>query len=217
MIFNKATAMPSPDAALPGRDELMVLNSTQHFVNHHSIIPPWPEAYQQALFGLGCFWGAERLFWQSKGVWVTAVGYSGGYTPNASYAEICSGDTGHNEVVRVIYDPALINYAQLLQTFWQGHDPTQYMRQGNDVGTQYRSGIYTYNDSQQQQAEKSKASYQAELSAAGRGDIQTEISAATVFYYAESAHQQYLAKTPGGYCGLGGTGIGAPLLVSEST
>jgi len=162
---------------------------------------------------MGCFWGAERLFWEQAGIWATAVGYSAGYTPNPSYAELCSGQTGHNEVVRVVFDPELVSYGRLLQLFWQGHDPTQYMRQGHDVGTQYRSGIYTYSDAQQQQAEQSRALYQAELDVAGRGQIETEIITATDFYYAELAHQQYLAKNPGGYCGLGGTGVNAPLLM----
>jgi len=212
-MFGKPNRKPTEDNALPGCDEAMPLESSKHFVNAHSIIPPWPEGYHQALFGMGCFWGAERLFWEQAGIWATAVGYSAGYTPNPSYAELCSGQTGHNEVVRVVFDPELVSYGRLLQLFWQGHDPTQYMRQGHDVGTQYRSGIYTYSDAQQQQAEQSRALYQAELDVAGRGQIETEIITATDFYYAELAHQQYLAKNPGGYCGLGGTGVNAPLLM----
>ena len=213
-MFGKSKSKPLAENTLPGRNDTMRLESTDHFVNAHSVVPPWPEGYQQALFGMGCFWGAERLFWEQTGVWVTAVGYSGGDTPNVTYAELCSGQTGHNEVVRVVFDPDAISYAQLLQVFWQGHDPTQYMRQGNDVGSQYRSGIYTYSDAQQLQAEQSKKHYQAELDTAGREEIKTEIVAATEFYYAEQAHQQYLAKNPGGYCGLGGTGVKAPLLNS---
>lgn len=210
MMFGKPARLPTPDDALPGREAPMSLASTEHYVHQHSIIPPWPDNCRQALFGMGCFWGAERLFWQLPGVWVTAVGYAGGHTPNATYAEVCTGLTGHNEVVRVIYRPDQVEYTDLLRTFWQGHDPCQHMRQGNDVGTQYRSGIYTYDSAQQQAAERSRALYQAELSAAGRIEIQTEIIPAPKFYYAELDHQQYLAKNPGGYCGLGGTGIECP-------
>ena len=209
-VKKKSLKLPDPDQALPGRSEKMPLSSTTHFVNGHSIVPPWPVQCELALFGMGCFWGAERLFWQQQGVWATAVGYSGGYTDNADYAEVCSGQTGHNEVVRVVFDPAQVSYESLLRVFWTGHDPTQYMRQGNDVGTQYRSGIYTYSPEQQEAAEISRERYQAELIAAGYGDIVTEILEASDFYYAESAHQQYLAKNPGGYCGLGGTGVALP-------
>lgn len=212
MIFEKSISMPKPESALKGREEPLSLDSSQHYLNKRSMLPPWPEDCSQALFGMGCFWGAERLFWQVPGVWVTAVGYAGGYTPNATYAEVCSGKTGHNEVVRVVYQPQTVSYAELLRVFWQGHDPTQFMRQGNDVGTQYRSGIYTYDDAQQLAARQSQAVYQAELARAGRGEIKTEILAATDFYYAESSHQQYLAKNPAGYCGLGGTGVSCPQL-----
>ncbi len=214
MMFGKSNQLPTIDQALPGREDAMVLSSTQHFVNHNRIVAPWPEAYMQAMFGMGCFWGAEKLFWQLEGVWITAVGYAGGLTPNATYHEVCSGQTGHNEVVLVVFDPTKISYAQLLQTFWQGHNPTQSMRQGNDVGTQYRSGIYTYDEAQKDQAERSKKEYEAALIKAGVGSIQTEILAAPEFYYAEQAHQQYLAKNPAGYCGLGGTGVSCPMPAS---
>jgi peptide-methionine (S)-S-oxide reductase len=170
---------------------------------------------QQALFGLGCFWGAERCFWQTQGVYTTAVGYAGGYTPNPTYEEVCSGMTGHNEVVLVVFDPAVLSYEQLLQIFWQSHDPTQGMRQGNDAGTQYRSGIYTYGEAQQQTALASRGMYQKELAKAGYGSITTEILEAPEFYYAEDYHQQYLAKNPGGYCGLGGTGVSCPVPVER--
>ncbi|HEY5790037.1 MAG TPA: peptide-methionine (S)-S-oxide reductase MsrA, partial [Gammaproteobacteria bacterium] len=181
-----------------------------HQVNGHRLQPPFPDGLQLALFGLGCFWGAERAFWQLPGVYSTAVGYAGGFTPNPTYEEVCSGRTGHNEVVRVVFDPAALGYDALLQKFWQAHDPTQGMRQGNDVGTQYRSGIYCSDAAQQAAAEASRAAYQQALSAAGRGRITTEIVPAPPFYYAEEYHQQYLAKNPGGYCGLGGTGVGFP-------
>lgn len=210
MIFGKTTHLPDPAHALPGRNEPMKLSTDLHHVNQRSMVPPWPQNAELAMFGMGCFWGAERMFWQLPGVWVTAVGYAGGYTPNATYEEVCTGKTGHNEVVRVVYEPARISYSQLLRTFWQGHDPTQHMRQGNDVGTQYRSGIYTSDETQQQLAEQSRALYQAALKKRGYGQIQTEIIAAPAFYYAESAHQQYLAKNPAGYCGLGGTGVNCP-------
>ncbi len=207
MFSKKAAQMPTPEQALPGRGQEMPLESSQHYVNQHEMRAPWPQGYQQAMFGMGCFWGAERLFWQLPGVWVTAVGYSAGYTENASYQDVCSGLSGHNEVVLVVFDPTEIEYSKLLEAFWQGHDPTQFMRQGNDVGTQYRSGIYCDDDAQMQQALTSRDQYQAQLSSAAYGKIETEILPASVFYYAESAHQQYLAKNPGGYCGLGGTGV----------
>jgi len=207
MFSKKSAEIPAADQAIKGRADAMPLGSTRHYVNQHEIIHPWPEGYEEAMFGLGCFWGAERLFWKIPGVWVTAVGYSAGYTENASYQEVCSGLTGHNEVVLVVFDPSKVSYAHLLENFWQGHDPTQAMRQGNDVGTQYRSGVYTYSDAQQQQAIESRDLYQAQLKAAGYGQITTEIKAVSAFYYAETAHQQYLAKNPGGYCGLGGTGV----------
>jgi peptide-methionine (S)-S-oxide reductase len=201
------TAMPSPEQALPGRaNALPVANA--HFVNGAALKGPFPAHLRQAMFGMGCFWGAERRFWELDGVYTTAVGYAGGFTPNATYEEVCSGRTGHNEVVLVVYDPEQINYQQLLKVFWESHNPTQGMRQGNDVGTQYRSGIYAYDDEQLRQAEASAAAYQQDLNAAGYGAITTEIVRAPQFYYAEDYHQQYLAKNPGGYCGLGGTGVG---------
>jgi len=181
--------------------------SPRHFVSGHRIVPPFPDGMELALFGLGCFWGAERKFWQTDGVYSTAVGYAGGLTPNPTYEEVCTGRTGHNEVVRVVFDPREIEYGELLRVFWESHDPTQGMRQGNDVGTQYRSGIYTYGAEQQRLAEKSRAAYQEALTKAGRGTISTEILAAPEFYYAEEYHQQYLAKNPGGYCGIGGCGV----------
>ena len=206
----KSRDLPSRDQALPGRQQEMAPTTPTHYVNGRSLVEPWPEHSALAMFGMGCFWGAERKFWQAEGVWVTAVGYSGGRRANANYAEVCSGLTGHNEVVRVVYDPSGISYESLLRIFWEGHDPTQYMRQGNDVGTQYRSGIYTYSEQQQESAEHSRERYQVRLAADGYGDITTEIISAPEFYYAESAHQQYLAKNPSGYCGLGGTGVVCP-------
>ena len=206
MFMNKATQMPDRDKALPGRDTPMPV-ADAHFVNGHPLVPPFADGLQQAVFGMGCFWGAERCFWELDGVFTTAVGYASGYTPNPTYREVCSGMTGHNEVVLVVYDPARISYQQLLVCFWEGHDPTQGMRQGNDAGTQYRSGIYTFNEQQQQAAETSKHHFQTSLSSAGRSSITTEILSAPVFYYAEDYHQQYLAKNPNGYCGLGGCGV----------
>jgi peptide-methionine (S)-S-oxide reductase len=208
-IFQKKTAMPNPADALPGRIEAMPVPE-RHFVNGNPLKPPFPEHMRMAMFGLGCFWGAERVFWETKGVYTTAVGYAGGYTPNPTYREVCTGRTGHSEVVRVIFDPNVVPYARLLQVFWQAHDPTQGMRQGNDVGTQYRSGIYTYDEEQKAAAEASRDRYQGVLSRAGHGRITTEILAAPEFYYAEDYHQQYLAKNPGGYCGLGGLGVPCP-------
>lgn len=206
-IFLQAKlSLPSKAEALPGRDQKMRVPE-QHYVNGHVLQPPFPEHLQQALFGLGCFWGAEKIFWQLDGVYTTAVGYAGGFTPNPTYQEVCSGMTGHNEVVLVVFDPAVISYQALLKIFWQAHNPTQGMQQGNDRGTQYRSGIYTYSDEQQHQAEVSRGYYQQALSAAGHQQITTEIISATEFYYAEDYHQQYLAKNPAGYCGLGGTGV----------
>lgn len=198
--------LPTPASALPGRDTPMSIHN-QHFVSGHPITPPFPEILQLALFGLGCFWGAERKFWQQSGVFSTAVGYAGGYTPNPTYDELCTGMTGHAEVVRVVFDPQIISYQQLLELFWQSHNPTQGMRQGNDVGTQYRSAIYTYSQEQQLAAIASRLHYQAKLTAAGLGNITTEISPAPFFYYAEDYHQQYLAKNPRGYCGLAGLDI----------
>lgn len=202
----KKPDIPSAEDALPGRDTPMPVPET-HYVNGRPLKPPFPENMEQAVFGLGCFWGVERLFWEQAGVYTTAVGYAGGYTANPTYQEVCSGQTGHNEVVLVVFDPAEIPYARLLTLFWEGHDPTQGMRQGNDVGAQYRSGIYTYGDAQQRAATASRDDYQKAISAAGYGAISTEILAAPEFYYAEDYHQQYLAKNPGGYCGHGGTGI----------
>ena len=198
--------MPSAEDALPGRgNPLTVVN--RHFVNGNPIQPPFPENMKMAMFGLGCFWGAERKFWETNGIFSTAVGYAGGFTPNPTYQEVCTGRTGHNEVVRVIYDPEKTSYENLLKIFWEAHNPTQGMRQGNDTGTQYRSGIYTYTAEQQSAAEKSLEIYQQALRQSGLGSITTEIIPAPEFYYAEDYHQQYLAKNPGGYCGLGGTGI----------
>ena len=198
--------LPSPQSALPGRDTPMAVPDA-HFVNGRPLKPPFPDNMQRALFGLGCFWGAERLFWEQEGVYTTAVGYAGGYTPNPTYREVCSGQTGHNEVVLVIFDPGVVDYGSLLELFWEGHDPTQGMRQGNDVGTQYRSAIYTYDDAQLEAAQASRDAYQRSLSRAGYQTITTEILPAPEFYYAEDYHQQYLAKNPGGYCGHGGTGV----------
>lgn len=206
----KKTEMPSPKDALPGRPTPIPVPS-QHYVNGNPLQPPFPAGMETAMFGLGCFWGAERKFWQQNGVYTTAVGYAAGYTPNPTYQEVCSSLTGHNEVVWVVFDPSVVSYAQLLKVFWESHNPTQGMRQGNDVGTQYRSGIYTYSPEQKQAAEASKQAYQQALSAAGYGAITTEILDAPEFYYAEAYHQQYLAKNPGGYCGLGGTNVACPV------
>lgn len=204
-IFKKAE-MPTPEMALAGRSTSMPI-SNQHYVNGHPLKPPFPNNLQQAVFGMGCFWGVERKFWQQQGVYTTAVGYAGGYTPNPTYEEVCSGLTGHNEVVRVVFDPTVMEYSTLLKIFWESHDPTQGMRQGNDVGTQYRSGIYVYSPEQRAEAEASLEAYQAALSKAGFDKITTEIVDAPEFYYAEEYHQQYLAKNPNGYCGLRGTGV----------
>ncbi len=201
--------VPSAQEALPGRAAEMPV-ADRHVVTGHPMKPPWPEGHQQAVFGLGCFWGAERKFWQVEGVWTTAVGYAAGHTPNPTYEEVCGGRTGHNEVVLVVYDPAVATFEHLLQVFWESHDPTQGMRQGNDVGTQYRSGIYVASEAQREVAELSRGAYQVALSAAGHGDISTEIGDAAPFYYAEDYHQQYLHKNPAGYCGLGGTGVSCP-------
>jgi peptide-methionine (S)-S-oxide reductase len=208
--FMKKPKMPASHEALPGRTEKMPVPE-KHFVNGRALTPPFPAGMEQAQFGLGCFWGAEKYFWQMPGVYVTAVGYSGGHTPNPTYKEVCSGMTGHNEVVLVVYDPQQVSYEKLLKLFWEAHDPTQGMRQGNDVGTQYRSGIYVYNETQKQAAQASLARYQEELKQAGFPPITTEILDAPEFYYAEDYHQQYLAKNPRGYCGHGGTGVTCPL------
>jgi peptide-methionine (S)-S-oxide reductase len=211
-MFAKTT-LPNADTALPGREQAMPV-PIAHFVNGRPLEGPFPEHLNQAVFGMGCFWGVERKFWQLEGVYTTAVGYAGGLTPNPSYQEVCTGRTGHNEVVLVVFDPAVLSYQQLLKAFWEGHDPTQGMRQGNDRGTQYRSGIYTADAAQQAQAEASRAVFQRALDEAGHGRITTEILPAPDFYYAEEYHQQYLAKNPAGYCGLGGTGVSCPIGLS---
>jgi peptide-methionine (S)-S-oxide reductase len=208
-MLNKKFAMPDPGEALAGRAEAIDTAAT-HFVNGRPLKGPYPEGLQKAMFGLGCFWGAERIFWKMPGVYLTAVGYAAGETPNPTYQEVCSGRTGHAEVVLVVFDPKVVSYAQLLRRFWESHDPTQGMRQGNDVGTQYRSGIYVFDDAQRRQAEASLAMYQDALGKA-RGTITTEILPASEFYFAEDYHQQYLAKNPAGYCGLGGTGVSCPI------
>jgi peptide-methionine (S)-S-oxide reductase len=208
-LFRKSTAMPSASDALPGR-ATAIPTAERHFVNGHALKGPYPDGMAQAVFGLGCFWGAERLFWKLDGVWVTAVGYAGGFTPNPTYEEACSGRTGHTEVVLVVYNPAHVSYERLLKTFWESHDPTQGMRQGNDVGTQYRSAIYVQDEAQRAAAVASKEAYGKALAARGFGPITTEIADAGPFYFAEDYHQQYLAKNPAGYCGLGGTGVACP-------
>jgi peptide-methionine (S)-S-oxide reductase len=204
--FGKKPGIPTPENALPGRSQEMPVPEA-HFVNGHPLKGTFPEGYEQLIVGMGCFWGVERKFWQQPGVYTTAAGYAAGYTPNPSYREVCSGATGHNEVVLVVYDPQVVTTETLLKLFWEGHNPTQGMRQGNDAGTQYRSGIYTTTDAQKKLAEASRDAYQAELTKSGYGQITTEILDAPPFYYAEDYHQQYLAKNPGGYCGLGGTGV----------
>ena len=210
-LFKDKTRMIDAERALPGRDERPFGLPERHFVLGTPLEPPFPEGIETAVFGLGCFWGAERVFWQLPGVFTTAAGYAGGYTPNPTYEEVCSGSTGHNEVVLVAFDPQQITYEALLKAFWEAHDPTQGMRQGNDVGTQYRSGVYVTGDAQRETAERSRETYAAPLREAGYGDITTEIVDAGPFYYAEDYHQQYLAKVPNGYCGLGGTGVSCPI------
>ncbi|MSQ85757.1 MAG: peptide-methionine (S)-S-oxide reductase MsrA [Alphaproteobacteria bacterium] len=210
MFFTRSKpAMPSKAEALPGRSTKMPVPET-HFVNGNRIVPPFPEGLEMAMCGLGCFWGAEKLFWQIPGVYSSHVGYAAGHTPNATYKEVCSGMTGHNEVVRVVFDPKKVSFDTLLKKFWEGHNPTQGMRQGNDVGTQYRSGVYVYSDTQSKLAEAYKAAYEQALGKSGFGAVTTEIINAPEFYYAEDYHQQYLAKNPDGYCGLGGTGVSCP-------
>jgi peptide-methionine (S)-S-oxide reductase len=206
----RKTTMPTRSEALPGRETAISVPDA-HFVNGNPLRGRFPEHMQQAVFALGCFWGAERRFWETDGVFTTAVGYAGGITPNPTYEEVCSGDTGHTEAVLVVFDPVFVSYEHLLKVFWESHDPTQGMRQGNDVGTQYRSAIYTLDDAQQGIARQSLAAYQAELTAAGHGQITTEVLPLDTFYYAEDYHQQYLAKNPGGYCGIGGTGVSCPV------
>ncbi|TXD36169.1 peptide-methionine (S)-S-oxide reductase MsrA [Lujinxingia vulgaris] len=211
MFFTSRKAqMPHPDDALPGREEPPFEIPETHFVLGTPLKPPFPESMEVAIFGMGCFWGVERKFWQLEGVYSTQAGYAAGYTPNPTYREVCSGQTGHNEVVRVVFDPERISYDDLLRVFWEGHDPTQGMRQGNDVGTQYRSGIYVTSSAQRDAAQASLQAYARELAAAGYGEPTTEILDAPEFYYAEEYHQQYLAKNPGGYCGVGGTGVSCP-------
>ena len=213
LLNRKKSEMISPATALPGRPEPLATAKT-HYVLNRPLQAPVPAGMAEAMFGMGCFWGVERIFWKLPGVWLTMVGYAGGFTPNATYQEVCSGQTGHSEVVRVIYDPAVVSYEQLLRAFWEGHDPTQGMRQGNDMGTQYRSGLYTASPEQQAAAEASRGIYQTQLKAAGHGNITTEIETAPTFYFAEDYHQQYLAKNPGGYCGIGGTGVSCPIGVA---
>ena len=211
LFMRKSTALPDAADALPGRAQ-PIPTASIHFVNGAKLQPPYPDGLEQAVFGLGCFWGAERKFWElGDGIYSTAVGYAGGHTPNPTYEETCSGRTGHTEVVLVVFDPKKISYEKLLKTFWENHNPTQGMRQGNDVGTQYRSAIYTYSEAQKKAAEESKKLYQKALNAKGLGAITTEIAAAGPFYFAEDYHQQYLAKNPAGYCGLGGTGVSCPI------
>lgn len=205
--FRKRLDLPTASEALPGR-EMPLETAPTHFINGHPLKPPYPEGFEKAMFGLGCFWGAERKFWQlGDGIWITAAGYSAGVTPNPTYEEVCTGLTGHNEVVLVVFDPGKISYEALLKTFWESHDPTQGMRQGNDIGTQYRSGIYVFDESQRQAAEASRGAYETALAGKGYGPVTTEILEAGPFYFAEDYHQQYLAKNPNGYCGLGGTGV----------
>ena len=216
LFMRKTTALPSAAEALPGR-ATPIPTATTHFVNGRKLQPPYPAGLEQAVFGLGCFWGAERKFWElGDGIFATAVGYAGGHTLNPTYEEVCSGRTGHTEVVLVVFDPKKIPYEQLLKTFWENHNPTQGMRQGNDVGTQYRSAIYTFGDAQRQAADASKATYQKALAAKGLSAITTEIAPSDKFYFAEDYHQQYLAKNPGGYCGLGGTGVSCPIGVGAT-
>jgi peptide-methionine (S)-S-oxide reductase len=213
--FRKKAQLPAPADVLPGRSQALKVAQT-HFVNGNRIVGPFPAGLRTAMFGLGCFWGAERKFWQLPGVYSTAAGYAAGQTPNPTYEEVCSGYTAHNEVVLVVYDPATVSFDTLLKTFWESHDPTQGMRQGNDVGTQYRSGIYTFDADQRAAAEASRGSYGKELKRAGHGEITTEIIDAPTFYYAEDYHQQYLAKNPDGYCGIGGTGVSCPIGLTKT-
>jgi peptide-methionine (S)-S-oxide reductase len=210
-LFDKAkTKLVDPADALPGRDQPIAVPA-RHAVLGNPLTPPWPEGFQQIVVGMGCFWGAERVFWQADGVWTTAVGYAGGFTPNPSYEEVCSARTGHTEAVLAVFDPSVTSYDEMLRLFWEGHDPTQGMRQGNDVGTQYRSAIYVGSDAEREAAERSRRVFAERLGSAGYGDITTEIAPLSEFYYAEDYHQQYLAKNPNGYCGLGGTGVTCPI------
>ncbi len=216
MDFGHRIRMTTAERALPGREEEMSV-AERHYVLNAPLRPPFPQGLESALFGMGCFWGVEKKFWQATGVFTTAVGYAAGYTPNATYREVCTGMTGHAEVVLVLFDPAQTSYDQMLQLFWENHDPSQGMRQGNDAGTQYRSGIYCFSEGQMEAVLASRDAYQVELQQAGHGTITTEILAAPDFYYAEDYHQQYLAKNPGGYCGLGGTGVSCPVGVSSTS
>lgn len=215
MVPRHKTEIPAPGDALPGRDTAIQIGDT-HFINGNKLLPPFPEGMELAMFGLGCFWGAERKFWEVPGVYSTSVGYAAGHTPNPTYEEVCSGRTGHNEVVRVVFDPAKVGYDALLKVFWESHDPTQRMRQGNDVGTQYRSGVYVTSEAQRKAAESSRDAFEKLLMKKGYGKIETEILDAPAFYYAEDYHQQYLAKNPSGYCGLGGTGVSCPIGVTAA-
>jgi peptide-methionine (S)-S-oxide reductase len=215
LFFREKTKMIDAESALPGRDQAIVVPG-RHEVLGNPLGPPFPDGFEQAVFGMGCFWGAERLFWQAPGVWTTAVGYAGGYTPNPTYEEVCSGSTGHAEVLLAVFDPAQTSYDQMLKIFWEGHDPTQGMRQGNDVGTQYRSGIWVADERQRELAEASRTMFGARLRDGGHGEITTEIADAGPFYYAEDYHQQYLAKNPNGYCGLGSTGVSCPVGLATS-
>jgi peptide-methionine (S)-S-oxide reductase len=216
VLFTRSkTTLPAPDQALPGRAERMPVPGS-HYVLGKPLVPPYPDGLEVAVFGLGCFWGAERKFWETEGVYTTAVGYAGGSTPNPTYKETCSGRTGHTEAVQVVFDPAKVSYRQLLKIFWESHDPTQGMRQGNDVGTQYRSAIYYRDDAQRQAAEETRGAFQRVLSGRRYGEITTEIAPAGQFYFAEDYHQQYLAKVPGGYCGIGGTGLSCPTGVASA-
>ena len=209
-LFRKSTQMPGPSDALPGRPDPIPTAET-HFLSGRPLTLEVPDGMEEAMFGMGCFWGVERMFWKLEGVWLTMVGYAAGTTPNPTYQEVCTGQTGHNEVVRVVYDPTVVSYEELLKVFWEGHDPTQGMRQGNDVGTQYRSGIYAYSSEQKAAAEASRAMFADRLKSSGYGAVTTEIVDAPAFFFAEDYHQQYLAKNPGGYCGLGGTGVTCPI------
>jgi peptide-methionine (S)-S-oxide reductase len=215
LLFKDRTKMIDAERALPGREREMPL-ANKHAVLGTPLRPPYPDGMQQAVFGLGCFWGAEKIFWQAPGVYTTAVGYAGGYTPNPTYEEVCGGSTGHTEAVLVVFDPQQTSYAELLRLFWEGHDPTQGMRQGNDVGTQYRSAIYWQDEAQRAEAERSREAYATQLRAAGYEEVTTELAKAGPFYYAEDYHQQYLHKNPAGYCGLGGTGVSCPVGLTAS-
>ena len=214
-LFKRSSPMVDAASALPGRSESMPV-PTKHFVLGTPLVPPFPEGMQQAMFAMGCFWGAERKFWEEAGVYTTAVGYAAGFTPNPTYSEVCSGTTGHTEAVLVVFDPAVTSYERMLQVFWENHDPTQGMRQGNDIGTQYRSGLYWYGDAQEAAALASRDQYAQRLKESGYGEITTELRAAPPFFYAEDYHQQYLAKNPGGYCGMGGTGVSCPIGLAAS-